>query len=42
MLVDFSVPPLIAPRTTEQSIAHFEVSLERAGEPGYYRNMPCR
>ena len=28
LLVDFSVPPLIAPRTTEQSIAHFEVSLE--------------
>ena len=28
LLVDFSLPPTVAPCTTEQSIAHFELSLE--------------
>ena len=28
LLVDFSVPPIVAPRTTEQSIAHFEFVLD--------------
>lgn len=28
LLVDFSLPAVIAPRTTEQSIAHFELCLE--------------
>ncbi len=27
LLVDFSLPPVIAPRTTEQTIAHFELCL---------------
>jgi hypothetical protein len=27
LLVDFSLPPIVAPRTTEQTIAHFELSL---------------
>jgi glycogen debranching enzyme len=27
LLVDFSSPPIVAPRTTEQTIAHFELSL---------------
>ena len=28
LLVDFSLPPVVAPRTTERSVAHFELSLE--------------
>lgn len=28
LLVDFSLPPVVAPRTTEQSIAHFELELD--------------
>jgi len=28
LLVDFSVPPIVAPRTSEQSIAHFEFDLD--------------
>lgn len=28
LLVDFSLRPMIAPRTTERSVAHFEVSLD--------------
>jgi len=27
LLVDFSLPPIVAPRTTEQTAAHFELSL---------------
>ncbi len=27
LLVDFSLPPVVAPRTTEQTVAHFELSL---------------
>lgn len=27
LLVDFSLPPIVAPRTTEQTVAHFELSL---------------
>jgi len=27
LLVDFSLPPIVAPRTTEETIAHFELSL---------------
>ena len=28
LLVDFSLPPIVAPRTSEQSIAHFEMELD--------------
>ena len=28
LLVDFSLPPIVAPRTSEQSIAHFEFGLD--------------
>ncbi|HEY5204223.1 MAG TPA: glycogen debranching N-terminal domain-containing protein [Roseiarcus sp.] len=31
LLADFSLKPIVAPRTTEQSIAHFELQLEPQG-----------
>ncbi len=31
LLVDFSLPPIVAPRTTEQAVAHFELHLQPRG-----------